>query len=178
MIKLALSHKLRTKRAPTTRVGKKSDTFIYLPEEDVDEDEEECGEQEDLKGGAATESVVDGADAFTRASKVAPSVATVSQGSSKPKQSARANALDRNFFQSNGVSSRAFVNGVGGATISAAGRTTLYPSQRFLNDDGSKLSSRRLRELEELGAIQAASGKKHYKGGKRQKARSGAGYEI
>lgn len=162
IVKLALSHKLRTKRAPATRVGKKSDTFIELGDSFSDEDDE---------GDEATDGVAE--------VDVEPSLASVNtaRSSARPKQSARANALDRNFFTSTNIHSRPFMNGVAANASGETGRNVMYPHQRQLENDGTRLSSRKIRELENLGAIQLG-GKKHYKGNRRQKARSGAGYEV
>ena len=129
-----------------SRVSKTSSTFVDLPEES--ESDVEVGQD-------GTESLA--------------SVNTV-VSSARPRQSARADNLDRDFL-SPAVSSSAFINGVASGVPGQ-----LYPHQRQVGDDGARLSSRRLQELESLGALQAAATKKHYKGNKRQKARSGAGY--
>lgn len=161
LVKLALGNKLRTKRAPTTRVGKKADTFIHLPADGSDvEDYDESA--------VAADTNLDGT----------PSLASFGTGmtSGRARQSARADALERNFFFDNGLSSRAFVNGTKANMFGQGARNGIYPSRQAIGDDGRKLSSRKIRELENLGAI-APSGKKHFKGNKRQKKRSGAGYE-
>ena len=170
IVKLALASKLRTKRAPTTRVGRQADTFIALPEEgESEEDEDEAG----ASRPAGLSSV--------RGPVSVASLNTAATGSGRTRQSARASALDRNFFADGGASSRAFVNGVA-ANSAGAGATTrgaLYPHQRQLADDGKKLSSRKMRELEALGAVPlAGSSKKHNKGNKIAKQRSGDGYEF
>lgn len=169
LVKLALDHKLRTKRAPVTRVGKKSDTFFHLPEGDSDEeidDDEFAAAPSSVMGGDGTESMA--------------SFATTN-GGRRPRQSARAAALDRDYFAASaagtGPSSKAFFNGIAANIPGQTGRQVMYPHQRQLGDDGKKLSTRKVRELESIGAVPAASGKKHFKGNKRQKQRSGAGYE-
>jgi len=165
LVKLALGNKLRTKRAPTTRVGKKADTFIPLPQDGSDvEDYDETGPA----GTAAADTNFDGT----------PSLASFGTGMTmgRARQSARADALERNFFFDNQVNPRAFVNGTKANMHGQGARNALYPNRQAVGDDGKKLSSRKIRELENLGAI-APSGKKHFKGNKRQKKRSGAGYE-
>lgn len=174
LVKLALSLKLRTKRAPVTRVGKNADTFIAMPEEDgsTDEDDEENDEEYQI-----ARSIQQGTY-----SVAAGSSATASGG--RHRQSARADAMDRNFFSSSGLANpinaqgRAFVNGVAAnmaGVVPGNGRVALFSGQRTLAADGSRLSSRKMRELESIGAIQSGASKKHYKGNKRHKQRSGAG---
>jgi large subunit GTPase 1 len=144
----ALSRKQRIKRAPANRVGKKSATFI--PEVLSDEEGPEGVE-------------IDG------------DMASLATSAKRPAQSSRANALDKNFFLNSGVSSRMFVNGA--AASGAISRGALYAHQRQIDDTGKRISGRKLRELESVGAIVASGTKKHHKGNKRSKARSGGGYE-
>lgn len=168
IVKLALASKLRTKRAPTTRVGRQADTFIPLPDESGSEDDT------DDEGDAASRPA--GLSAARGPFSVA-SLNTTATGSGRIRQSARASALDRNFFADGGASSRMFVNGA--PATSATARGALYAHQRQVGDDGKKLSSRKMRELEALGAVPlAGSSKKHNKGNKRVKQRSGAGYDV
>ncbi|KAL7008702.1 hypothetical protein EMMF5_001964 [Cystobasidiomycetes sp. EMM_F5] len=159
LIRLALAEKLRTKRAPSTRVGKKSQTFIRLPDDIDDSDEEADGTEAGLQD-----------DAESLASHM-----TGNTTAGRPRQSARANALDSNFFAAGmSFTSRAHVLG-GGPNGST--RSMIAPHQRSLDDTGKRISSRKMRELEAIGAIAAGSTKKHFKSDKRKKARSGAGYD-
>lgn len=153
----ALSHKHKNKRAPANRVGKKSSTFIQQQHFSDDEDFEENGIVEE-----------DG-------SAIADSGRMTS--SARPRQSVKANVLDTNFFTDSGMSSRMLVNGVTANASGDIARGALYPHQRRLDASGQRLSGRKMRELEAMGAIQAGSSKKHNKGNKRAKARSGGGYE-
>lgn len=95
----------------------------------------------------------------------------------RPQQSTRANALDKNFFLSSGVSSRMFVNGANAQNNGQISRGAMYAYQNRLDENGKKLSGRKMRELEAIGAVAASSSKKHNKANKRAKARSGGGYE-
>ena len=159
LIKMALSQKLRSKRAPTNRVGKKSATFVKLPNESAS-DEKEMEEQTEASQNESH--------------SVTSLVPTLLQN--RPRQSARADTLDRDFLALP-ISSTVFVNGIAANSSGQTSRTTMYPHQRQLGSDGARIPTRKLRELESLGAIQAGLTKKHYKGNKRQKARSGAGYD-
>lgn len=157
LVKEALVRKRGGKRAPANRVGKKSATFIpELPSEDEEEEQAQIeGEQGDMAALASS----------TR--------------TSRPQQSTRANALDKNFFLNNGVSSRMFVNGGNAtATNASVSRGAMYAYQNRLDENGKKLSGRKIRELESIGAIAASSSKKHNKANKRAKARSGGGYDV
>jgi len=78
----------------------------------------------------------------------------------------KSNALDREFFDSNAMGSRPYVNGRGGPPM---------PHQRMLADDGTPLSAQEQR-LAALGFGLGAGSKKH-KQPKRAKQRSGKGYD-
>lgn len=161
LIKLALTSKFKSKRAPTTRVGKKADTFVPLPEDDGSDEEE-------YEGQEGTEYLEDGTASI--------SASAMTQTFNKQRQSAHAHAIERDFFGNTAaLSSRAFISG---------GRTMAYPGQRQLANDGTKLTSRQRQELSSLGAGAGVgggpgpAGKKHFKANKRQKQRSGGGYEY
>lgn len=144
----ALARTRGGKRAPVNRVGKKSHTFIP---EVYSEGEDAAHENGDMAALVSTK---------------------------RPQQSTRANALDKNFFLNSGVSSRMFINGANAPSNSASiSRGAMYAYQNRLDENGKKLSGRKMRELESIGAITASSSKKHNKANKRTKARSGGGYE-
>lgn len=103
--------------------------------------------------------------------------ALASNKAPRPQQSRKANALDSNFFQSTGVSSRMFVNGANARNDGQISRGAMYSYQNRLDANGKRLSSRKMRELESIGAVAAGTSKKHNKANKRQKARSGGGYD-
>jgi large subunit GTPase 1 len=120
--------------------------------------------------------VVKGADTFVSGAEDTSGSILPAQGQGK-----KSRALDQEFFQSeSGLSARPFVKGSArdGREFS---RTTLYPHQNAVADDGSALTGRRARiaaVLASAGADStASSGKKHHKKPKRVKQRSGKGYE-
>lgn len=86
--------------------------------------------------------------------------------------------LDRDFFDSQALSSRPLITGKGaGQTFN--GRVKTYPHQNTATDDGGEISGRRARiaaVLEAAGGNVPRDGKKHFKV-KRAKARSGKGYD-
>lgn len=136
---------LRTKRAPTTRVPFKADT--YIPQ---------SGEQ-----GAAT-------------------------ALSKTRQSARAKALDRNFFASGNMVGMPAVRGVAGEKNGDNfSRVKMFPHQQnTITNSGEVVQApkgkKKLRGEKKKAAL-AASGadpddKKHFKV-RREKKRSGRGYD-
>lgn len=98
----------------------------------------------------------------------------------KPVQSNKSRALDASFFESgSGMSSRPFVQGSGrhGQQYS---RGTIYPHQNSTLDDGTKVDGRRARIASVLaanGGEAGPKGKKHFKGNKKVKQRSGKGYD-
>jgi large subunit GTPase 1 len=85
-------------------------------------------------------------------------------------------ALDTSFFSAgSGLSAQAFVQG------QQFTRHKAYPHQNAVADDGTAVSGRRARLMAVLannpdGGI-GAKGKKHNKGNKRVKQRSGKGYD-
>lgn len=150
----ALNRKRNGKRAPVTRVGKNSNTFIPMHFDD------DAG---DSQAGDGAEGDMSALAAATKAPRLA--------------QSNKANALDKNFFQNSGVSSRMFVNGATTQNNGQISRGAMYSYQNRLDENGKRISSRKMRELEAVGAVAASASKKHNKANKRQKARSGGGYE-
>jgi len=82
---------------------------------------------------------------------------------------ARSQAVDRAFFESTALSARPFIQGsrLAGKAYS---RSTFFPHQNAVADDGTLLSERR-------GDETAVDGKKHKKM-KRVKQRSGKGYDL
>jgi len=82
--------------------------------------------------------------------------------------------LDRDFFDSQALSSRPFVTGKG-AGQAFNGRVKIYPHQNTVTNEGGEISGRRARIAAVLEAA-GGDGKKHFKG-KRAKARSGRGYD-
>ncbi|KZT35631.1 P-loop containing nucleoside triphosphate hydrolase protein [Sistotremastrum suecicum HHB10207 ss-3] len=125
------------KKAPTTRVGKDSDTFVET-------------------GGSSVLST--------------PSPGTL------PNPSLKTRALDSNFFDTQSSMSRAYVAGSGGGHEFT--RAKLFPHQNAVADDGTAVSGRRAR-IAALLANQESGGsdKKHHKGKKHVKQRSGKGYD-
>ncbi|KAI8979393.1 hypothetical protein BDF20DRAFT_869260 [Mycotypha africana] len=110
---------------------------------------------------------------------VAPSDGTQTQAGSKT------DAVDKAFFQKH--LSRPHISGSSkkiAATAGAmtGGRVTMFPHQRLLADDGTPLPMSRKERLAmvqaNLGADDGVKSKKHKKGKKHVKARSGAGYDY
>jgi large subunit GTPase 1 len=86
--------------------------------------------------------------------------------------------LDRDFFDSQAMSSRPLIKGKG-AGQAFNGRVKLYPHQNSVTDDGSDISVKKAHIVavpEVAGGNVPGDGKKHFKG-KRAKARSGKGYD-
>ena len=107
---------------------------------------------------------------------IAPADGTVSN---KPAQGRKAHAVDESFFAGGTMSSRPFVQGTArhGREFT---RSRSYPHQNSLTDDGKALDGRRARiaaVLASAGADGLPKGKKHFKGNKRVKQRSGKGYD-
>lgn len=106
---------------------------------------------------------------------VAPSDGTRTQSGSKT------DAVDKAFFEKQlsapNVSGKTSV----GSSMTG-GRVTLYPHQRVLADDGSPLPMSRKARMAmvqaNLADVGDASSKKHKKGKKHVKVRSGAGYDY
>ena len=99
----------------------------------------------------------------------------------QPVQSSKARSIDDSFFVSEQrhLSSRPFVQGTNrhGQEFS---RDKALPHQNVVGDDGRPLEGRRARIAAVLaanGVVDGGKGKKHFKGNKRVKQRSGKGYE-
>lgn len=106
---------------------------------------------------------------------VAPSDGTRTQAGSKT------DAVDKAFF----VNQLSKPNVSGKQSVASSmtgGRVTLYPHQRVLADDGTPLPMSRKARMAlvqaNLGDVGDASSKKHKKGKKHVKVRSGAGYDY
>ncbi|KAG1050123.1 hypothetical protein G6F46_008766 [Rhizopus delemar] len=104
---------------------------------------------------------------------IAPADGTQTQGGSKTA------AVDKAFFERQ-LSSPHVSGKNGAATSLTGGRVTLFPHQRLLADDGTPLPMSR---KERMAIVQANLGdmgasKKHKKGKKHVKVRSGAGYDY
>jgi large subunit GTPase 1 len=82
---------------------------------------------------------------------------------------AKSQALDYAFFESNALAARPVIQG-SNRTGQAYSRSTLFPHQNIVADNGTLLSGRRLEGT-------AAEGKRHKKM-KRVKQRSGRGYDL
>ena len=119
--RLRVLDKVKLKRAPVTRVGKKADTFISTPQ-------------------AQKDSIM---------------------------QSVRSQAVDNKFF-AGGTGSG--VNFKGHAFGASGPRVQKFPHQKLVGPDGKPMKQPSVAEA--MGA-----GKKQHKVAKRQKSRSGAGYE-
>ena len=92
--------------------------------------------------------------------------------------SSKSRRLDRDFFDSQAISSLPLIRGKGAGQV-FNGRIKLYPHQNSVTDAGGEVSGRRARiaaVLEAAGGNVPANGKKHFKD-KRAKARSGKGYD-
>ena len=114
------------------------------------------------------------ADTFIR-------VADSNQDNTTVPQSHKSQNLDKSFFEDGtGLSARAFVQGTA-RHGKAFTRSKLYPHQNSVADDGTPVSGRRARIASVLANAGSdptdAKGKKHFKGNKRVKQRSGKGYE-
>ncbi len=98
----------------------------------------------------------------------------------QPVPSNKLQALDASFFDAGStLSARPFVQGSArhGQEFS---RGMTYPHQNVLNDDGTRVEGRKAR----MAAVSAANGeavgakgKKHFKGNRKVKQRSGKGYD-
>jgi large subunit GTPase 1 len=111
----------------------------------------------------------------TRVGKSADTFIPLPEESGNPgTSSAKSQALDRNFFADK-LAARPFVKGVAAnAALEAAGAGTARPAhyvgQMVVGDDGVA------RKISPADAA-AGSGKKHHKGHRRKKQRSGRGYD-
>lgn len=105
------------------------------------------------------------------------------QALSKTRQSARAKALDRNFFASGHGIGMPGVRGVAGEKNGANfSRVKMFPHQQnVINDKGEVIPQKRLTNREKKKQAAEAAGvdandKKHFKV-RREKQRSGRGYD-
>lgn len=125
------------------------------------------------KKRAPTTRVGKGADTFVAAEP------EQSEGNPPP-QSNKSRAVDSSFFMNGpSLSSRPFVQGTAqhGQEFS---RGKTYPHQNAVADDGSTVDGRRARiaaVIASAGNEISKGGKKHFKGNKRIKQRSGKGYD-
>ena len=87
-------------------------------------------------------------------------------------QSHKSKRIDADFFSGGtGMSDRPYITGSLRPDSMGTGytRTTLYPHQRMIGNDG--------RPIDEGVPVQVAVGKRHFKGKKHVKHRSGKGYD-
>jgi large subunit GTPase 1 len=115
------------------------------------------------------------ADTFVPAAISASDASTPDQ----PQQSHKSRAVDTSFFATDStLSSRPFVKGsaLDGKEYT---RSKIYPHQNGMADDGTTLGGRRARIAAVLNATggDARNEKKHFKGNKKIKQRSGKGYD-
>lgn len=95
------------------------------------------------------------------------------------KQSTKSRALDRDFFESQAMGSRPYIQGGGKARDGTSiARLQLYPHQNSVTNDGSPVSAQEARAaaILQAGGAGVGNGKKHFKM-KRGKQRSGKGYD-
>ncbi|GAA5813384.1 hypothetical protein MFLAVUS_006862 [Mucor flavus] len=106
---------------------------------------------------------------------VAPSDGTRTQSGTKT------DAVDKAFFHKNLVATNVSGKQSVGSSMTG-GRVTLYPHQRVLADDGTPLPMTRKARMAlvqaNLGDVGDVNSKKHRKGKKHVKVRSGAGYDY
>ena len=104
----------------------------------------------------------------------------VEADANKPAPSRKARALDESFFTTgSNLAYRPFIKG-GTLNGQSFSRAKSYPHQNAVSDDGTRLDGRRARIAAVLaanGAEMGGKGKKHNKGNKRVKQRSGQGYD-
>jgi large subunit GTPase 1 len=124
---MALARAQGKKRAPVTRVGKDSNTFV-----------------------------------------------TLSGTASDRGQSVKSNTLDKTFFEREPLSSHALIQGRN-QTGQAFSRTKFYPHQHMVTDDGTPLNFGNARIASLLA--NAGPGNKQHRKPKREKHRSGKGYD-
>ncbi|KAI8980856.1 hypothetical protein BDB01DRAFT_851593 [Pilobolus umbonatus] len=101
---------------------------------------------------------------------VAPADGTSNQSGSKT------DAVDKAFFEKQ--LSKPQVSGNIGAAALSGGRVTLFPHQRALADDGTPMNRKERQALMQAAMGDISSSKKHKKGKKHVKSRSGAGYDY
>ncbi|TIB96479.1 P-loop containing nucleoside triphosphate hydrolase protein [Wallemia mellicola] len=94
------------------------------------------------------------------------------------KSSSKTSKLDQNFFaQSRPVKLTPNVVGKANEQHGEFSRVQMYPHQGVVADDGTVLKGRKAKQAMAEAGIEVASSKKHFKGGKRTKKRSGQGYD-
>ncbi|EJD03696.1 P-loop containing nucleoside triphosphate hydrolase protein [Fomitiporia mediterranea MF3/22] len=119
---------------------------------------------------------------ITRVTKDADTfIDTGGSGEGQPVTSHKARAIDESFFSpGSALSARPFVQGTA-RHGQAYSRGTVYPHQNMMNDDGTPVEGRRARIASVLAAngaeVVGKGSKKHFKGNKRAKQRSGKGYD-
>jgi large subunit GTPase 1 len=118
--------------------------------------------------------VVKGADTFMHPN-LPPSSTVIGIGEA-PVEGQKSRALDASFFAGGSqLSARPFVQG------QQFSRSKSYPHQNSIADDGTTITGRRARLLAVLAnhpdGVAGPKGKKHNKGNKRIKQRSGKGYD-
>lgn len=94
------------------------------------------------------------------------------------KSTGKGSRLDQNFFaQSNPLKLTPNVAGKAAEQHGDFSRVQMYPHQGVIADDGTLLKGRKAKQAMADAGVDVASSKKHFKGGKRVKKRSGAGYD-
>lgn len=141
------------KKAPVTRVGKDAITYVApSPAANV-------GVDVDVDADVNSPGAGLGVDSEGRA---------IPRGA--PGQSARSKQLDDDFFaDGTGLSDKPFVKGSAEDQHAGFSRVVHYPHQKAVGDDG--------RPIEGGVKIAIPVGKKHYKGARNVKKRSGRGYD-
>lgn len=116
-----------------------------------------------------------GADTFMHPNLPVSST-NIGVGDDLPVEGHKSRALDASFFAGGSqLSARPFVQG------QQFSRSKAYPHQNSVADDGTAIMGRRARLMAVLAnnpdGVAGAKGKKHHKGNKRVKQRSGKGYD-
>jgi large subunit GTPase 1 len=116
-----------------------------------------------------------GADTFMHPNLPASST-TIGAGEDVLVEGQKSRALDASFFAGGSqLSSRPFVQG------QQFSRSKAYPHQNSVADDGTAITGRRARLMAVLAnnsdGLAGSKDKKHHKGNKRVKQRSGKGYD-
>ncbi|TIA69255.1 hypothetical protein E3P91_03705 [Wallemia ichthyophaga] len=93
------------------------------------------------------------------------------------KGASHARSLDHTFFQKNPAKLTPTLAGKAAEQHGDFSRVNMYPHQGIVADDGTLLKGRKAKQAMADAGIDVASSKKHFKGGKRVKKRSGAGYD-
>ncbi|TIA92874.1 hypothetical protein E3P99_00348 [Wallemia hederae] len=93
------------------------------------------------------------------------------------KTSNKSKNLDQSFFTSGPVKLSPNLAGKAAGQHGDFSRVQMYPHQGVIADDGTLLKGRKAKQAMADAGVDVASSKKHFKGGKRVKKRSGAGYD-